>query len=276
MAFSAIAWEQPWLGFLRELGEPLARHDDWISAAGELAAVSGLHNLNGQAIRFVPQQQLPADTPYEAHIAATGEVPTRDNLHDFFNALAWLHMPCIKRELNALHAQAFTLPAAAGTRGGLRDAATLFDENAALFVSSDPSVLHALREHDWKRVLLKPADAFFSSCDVVLFGHALVEKLLAPYKSITAHVWTVPVEPAWFGLSPARRIVDLDARVATRLHEGFRSADFCHLPVMGVPGWCRGQDLAFYEEAEVFRPKRIRTSSRQAEQAPGASRASAC
>lgn len=258
MAFGAIAWERPWLDWVRELGKPLAQRDDWIDTASRQAAARGLQNLNGQPIRFIAQQQLPVGTPYEAHIAASGEVPTRDNLHDFFNTLAWLHMPSIKRELNALHAQAFAQPPAAGTRGSQRDAATLFDENAALFVSSDPSLLQALREHDWRTVLLKPAHAFHACCDVVLFGHALVEKLVAPYKSITAHVWTVPVEPAWFALSPRERIADLDARVAAHLQAGFRSADFCHLPVLGVPGWWPGQDTAFYDDVEVFRPKRRR------------------
>lgn len=258
MTFCTIDWEQPWLRCLRELGEPLARREDWMAAAGELAAERSLHNLNGQGVRFLPHDQLPAGAPYEAHIAATGEVPTRDNLHDFFNALAWLHMPRIKRELNALHAHALTQAAAAGTRGSQRDAATLFDENAALFISSDAALLQALREHDWKAVLLKSTSVFFSVCDVVLFGHALIEKLLVPYKSVTAHVWTVQVAPAWFSLSPPERTTDLDHRVATRIHDGFRSADFCHLPVLGVPGWWPGQDLAFYEDAEVFRPKRIR------------------
>ncbi len=261
MAFGTIAWDAPWLAFLRELGEPLARRNDWIAVASQLAAARGVLNLRGQPIRFIPQQALPAGTPYEAHIATTGEVPTRDNLHDFFNALAWLHMPAIKRELNALHAHALAQPAATGTRGGQRDAATLFDENAALFISIDSSLLDALREHDWTTVLLKPADAFFATCDVLLFGHALVEKLLAPYKSITAHVWTVAVEPSWFALSPAQRIADLDYRVADRLRDGFRSSDFCHLPVSGVPGWWSGQDRTFYEDAEVFRPKRIRRPS---------------
>ncbi len=261
MAFDVIDWEQPWLAFLRQLGEPLARCDDWIAAASEGAAKRGLRNLNGEPIRFIPQDQLPVGTPYEAHIAATGSVPTRDNLHDFFNALAWLHMPRVKRELNALHSRAFAIPAATGTRGRQRDAATLFDENAALVVSSNPQLLHALREHDWKTVLLRRPDQFVADCDVVLFGHALVEKLLVPYKSITAHAWVVQVDPAWFSLPADRRIADLDERVAAQIRTGFSSADFCHLPVLGVPGWWPGQDPAFYEDAEVFRPKRIRKTT---------------
>lgn len=256
MPFGAIAWQRPWLAMLRELGEPLAQQNDWIAVATELARERGLSNLNGQPIRFIPQHHLPAGTPYEAHIAATGEVPTRDNLHDFFNMLAWLHMPAIKRELNALHARALLLPAAAGTRGGQRDAATLFDENAAFFVSSDAARLQALREHDWSSVLFRSADAFLADSDVLLFGHALIEQLVRPYKAITAHVWTVQVGSHWFELSAAQRMRDLDGRIATQLRAGFRSADFCHLPVLGVPGWWPGQDRAFYQDAAVFRPKR--------------------
>ncbi len=257
MAFGAIAWDRPWLVLLRELGEPLSQRDDWIALASELAKERGLQNLNGQPVSFRPQEQLPAGTPYEAHIAATGGVPTRDNLHDFFNALAWLHMPAIKRELNALHAQVLTVPATTGTRGRQRDAATLFDENAAFVVSSDPGLLDALREHDWMTVLLKAPDDFFRQCDVVLFGHALVEKLVVPYKSITAHAWTVRVEPSWFSLSSSQRMADLDNRVADQIRQGFSSGDFCHLPVLGVPGWWAGQDRTFYEDTEVFRPKRL-------------------
>lgn len=258
MALGAIDWTRPWLACLRELGELLAQQEDWIRPANELAAARGLCNLNGQPIRFIPQEQLPAGTPYEAHIAITGEVPTRPNFHDFFNTLAWLHMPGIKRELNGLHARAFAQVATAGTRGSLRDAATLFDENAALFVSSDAALLHALREHDWKTVLLKSESAFFACADVVLFGHALVEKLLVPYKSVTAHVWTIEVEPTWLSLPTIERLADLDVRVAASLRQGLRSADFCHLPVLGVPGWWPGQGPAFYDDAEVFRPKRVR------------------
>ncbi|WP_146608015.1 DUF3025 domain-containing protein, partial [Burkholderia multivorans] len=43
----------------------------------------------GKPLRFVPQAELPPGIAYETHIAATGRVPTRHNLHDFFNALVW-------------------------------------------------------------------------------------------------------------------------------------------------------------------------------------------
>lgn len=258
MSLAAIDWQRPWLAPLRALGQQLTGMPDWIAGASRLAGERGLCNHAGQPVRFRPQAELPTGTPYEAHIAATGEVPTRDNLHDFFNMLAWLHFPQTKRTLNALHAAALQSGAAPGTRGRQRDAATLFDENAALVVSAVPAQLQALREHRWSAVLMQPAETFFPQTDVVLFGHALMEKLVVPYKSITAHVWTVSVEPDWFVPKPADRLPDLDMRVAQAIATGFASRDFCHLPVLGVPGWWAGQDAAFYDDVEVFRPRRER------------------
>jgi hypothetical protein len=53
---------------------------------------------------FVHQDSLPAGQAYEAHIFQTRTVPTRDNLHDFFNGLVWLAFPQTKRRLNELQA----------------------------------------------------------------------------------------------------------------------------------------------------------------------------
>ena len=256
MAFIGIDWSRPWLSSLRDIGEPLAKREDWIAVANELAGQRGLVNLRGLPVEFIPQHEIPPDTPYETHIASTARVPTRDNLHDFFNALVWLQFPQTKRQLNALHALALQKAATIGTRGSQRDAATLFDENAALFFSDDASLLEALREHQWKAVLMKQKTEFFSHSDVLLFGHALMEKLVNPYKSITAHVWTIEVASDWFALPLNLRIADLDTHLADRLSCGFSSADFCHLPVLGVPGWWHGQDAEFYADAEVFRPRR--------------------
>ena len=57
-------------------------------------------------MRFVPQETLPSGQAYEQFIFTTGQVPTRDNLHDFFNGLVWLHLPQAKRRMNQLQAQA--------------------------------------------------------------------------------------------------------------------------------------------------------------------------
>lgn len=55
----------------------------------------------GLPLRFIEQATLPAGVAYETHIAETGAVPTRHNLHDFFNALVWFAYPRIKAALNA-------------------------------------------------------------------------------------------------------------------------------------------------------------------------------
>jgi hypothetical protein len=256
MLFATIDWNQPWLARLRHIGEALAASDDWIKAAGVLSTERRLSNASGHPIRFIAQQSLPASIGYESHIAATGEVPTRNNLHDFFNTLAWLHFPSTKCALNTLQAEAINHSHSRETRGPQRDAATLFDENAAIFVSYDANLLEALRAHDWRETLQKTPNAFFSQAEVILFGHALIEKLIKPYKSITAHVWTMKIDSAWFAISHQEQQATLDQHLALMLLEGFDNSAFCHLPVLGVPGWWHEQDAEFYADTEVFRPKR--------------------
>jgi hypothetical protein len=263
VSFDVIDWQQPWLAPFKDTGQQLLRSGDWLLAANRIACQQDLRTTSNHRVVFVPQHTLAADIAYEAHIHASGEVPTRDNLHDFFNTLAWLHFPQIKKTLNALHA-ASQLEAAKtsgtvgtlGTRGRARDAATLFDENAALFICSDPQSAEALREHQWIHLLQHSSETFFSKTAVVLFGHALIEKLVRPYKAITAHVWITMVEPNWFERTPAQRIDALDHGVAEAISKGFSSADFAHLPVLGVPGWWPQQDEDFYEDPAVFRALR--------------------
>ena len=263
MSFDVIDWQQPWLAPFKDTGQQLLRSGDWLHAANQIACQQDLRTTSNHPVVFVPQHTLAADIAYEAHIHASGEVPTRDNLHDFFNTLAWLHFPHIKKMLNALHAASQSRISDTvgnvgnvGTRGRARDAATLFDENAALFVCSDQHSAEALRWHQWPQLLQHSPDEFFSKTAVVLFGHALIEKLITPYKAITAHVWIVRVEPDWFAFNTHQRIDDLDCRAAAAISKGFSSADFAHLPVLGVPGWWPGQDADFYKDTSVFRALR--------------------
>ena len=102
---SVIDWSRPWLSCVRAVGVELARADSWQQELNRRATELGLRNHRDLQIRFVPQAELPADTAYEAHISQTGHVPTRDNLHDFFNALVWLTFPKIKVQLNLLQAR---------------------------------------------------------------------------------------------------------------------------------------------------------------------------
>ena len=264
--FAEIAqldWSRPWYDTVRPAFDSLETGLDagFIGAFNANAARLALVNHRGQPIRFIPQAELPEGRAYEAHIGATGCVPTRDNLHDFFNGLVWQTFPLIKRELNALQAAQIDATGVTHARGPARDAATIFDENAALMLVRDSgdgrALVDGLRAHQWKSVLFDRREAFQRDAQPWLFGHALMEKLVAPRKAITAHVRVLYAPDAWFDLGWEDRRAWIDMQVAGQLCiEGLSTAGFTPLPVLGVPGWWPGQDEAFYLDQTVFRPKR--------------------
>lgn len=258
----AIDWTRPWYASVRDAAGSLdLAADGVIQAFNGRAAELGLRTDGGLPLSFVPQSALPEGTAYEEFIGATGGVPTRDNLHDFFNALVWLSFPRIKRQLNALQAAQIALAGVGKSRGPARDAATIFDENAALLVLRDSpagtALAAALHRHDWHDAWVARRADFAADAELWLFGHALMEKLVAPYKAITAHTRVLLAGDAFFALEHAERRAWIDARVAAELAaQGLSTACFTPLPVLGVPGWWPGQDAAFYADASVFRPKR--------------------
>ncbi|MDT8989825.1 DUF3025 domain-containing protein [Curvibacter sp. APW13] len=238
-----IDWSAPWLDFWRDPGERLAQR--------VLAGVPQPHVLNeaGLApVRFIAQAELPAGTAYEQHIFETGCVPTREGLHDFFNALCWMRFPLAKKRLNVQQAQQIAALGVAPERGPARDALTLFDENVALLQAPD-ALWEALAAKDWAAVF-SGLRSLWSQSRLILFGHALTEKLVFPRKAITAHVFRAP--------SAMKEIADLDAWLAATLDADLLARKpFVHLPVLGVPGWCAdNEDPAFYADPGVFRPPR--------------------
>jgi hypothetical protein len=159
--------------------------------------------------------------------------------------------PHTKRQLNALQAGAIREGGVQTTRGALRDALTLFDENAALWLLPDntPSeLLDALRHRQWQRAFTD-LRAHWPPGQPVLFGHALLEKLFSPYKSITAHVFIAraainSVAPNSLDLLTAQQ---LDAAALV-------PKPFIPLPVLGVPGWwADNENPQFYNDPQVFR-----------------------
>ena len=119
-----IDWSRPWFDSVRPAFECLEGVDaDMIAAFNAGAGRLALRNASGQPLRFVPQDQLPEGRAYEEFIGATGCVPTRDNLHDFFNALVWLTFPRIKQQLNALQSAQIAL-AGVGTLLSMRHSST--------------------------------------------------------------------------------------------------------------------------------------------------------
>lgn len=263
----APRWQAPWFAALHPalagVGDLAAagRWLDCIDALNRAARDRGLVNANGRVLAFRDASTVRADA-YERHVWLTGEVPTRvggaGGWHDVFNALAWLAFPRTKAALNALQSHAIGRDGVRAIRGGLRDAATLFDENAAVFVCANPVLADALRAFEWETLFVARRAEFERDVEVVAFGHALIDKLRSPYKAICAHAWIVDADPA-----RVRDAGALDALVAAMLTEhALKPAAFTPLPVLGVPGWWdANRDPGFYRDPAVFRTRRSRRAA---------------
>lgn len=246
-----IDWSQPWFAPWRELGEPTARQAlQQQSVAEALNTITYTGKREANEVNFVPQSALPEGQAYEDFIFKTAQVPTRDGLHDFFNGLCWYRFPLAKRRLNQLQAAEIETQGIRATRGPVRDALTLFDENVVLMHAPD-EVWTSLQARDWLKLFVDLREQW-QQVHLVLFGHALLEKLVTPYKSITGHVYRVDshVNPRDEAALDAWLVQDLQpAKLATKPYEP--------LPVLGVPGWWpANEDRTYYEDVNVFRPKR--------------------
>ena len=283
-----IDWSQPWFAPWRELGVPtahralkqqsvaealnalqtslqlglaVANHSaakcEASAGSGDIASAASVNTTragfalgDAKEVMFVPQSALPEGQAYEDFIFKTAQVPTRDGLHDFFNGLCWHRFPLAKRRLNQLQAAEIEAQGISATRGPVRDALTLFDENVVLMHAPD-EVWAALQARDWLKLFVDLRDQW-RHVHLVLFGHALLEKLVTPYKSITGHVYRVDsrINPHDEVSLDAWLVQDLQpAKLATKPYEP--------LPVLGVPGWCvANAKRAYYEDTNVFRPKR--------------------
>ena len=226
-------------------GDPVWAHTRFARQIAQASVSLTLGTVG--AVEFVSQGELPTDIAYEAFIYSHKRVPTRDNLHDFFNGLCWLRFPKTKSRLNFLQAQEITSQGVGATRGPLRDALTLFDENVLLLQSSD-ALWQALQDRDWIKLFVQLRDEW-QSAHVVTFGHALLEKLVTPYKSITAHVYRIASDV------DAQNDQALDDLLASDLQPNFLATKpFLPLPVLGIPGWWpENEDASFYADTQVFR-----------------------
>ncbi len=260
-AVAALDWQQPWLAPWRADAAGLLAH----LAAGQsvASALNSLNVLNTQGgsldgahrrapIRFVAQSELPAGQAYEQFIFETRQVPTRDNLHDLFNGLCWLKFPQTKSRLNALQAEQIAVGGVLPTRGAVRDALTVFDENSALLMAPQP-IWDALLARQWQRLFIE-LRPLWCEARLVLFGHALLEKLANPRKPITAHVYLGM--PDMSELCALERPASLDRWVAHDLSAAkLAGKPFAPLQVLGVPGWwADNENFSFYDDSDIFRP----------------------
>jgi len=269
----AVAPVNPWLSAF----DPQARQAcltlppkalrEWFDAT---AASRGLRTGHGAPLHMIDQSELPLGRAYETHIAQTGGLPTRDNLHDRFNALVWLHLPRLKALLNAVQAQEISRHGHQNNqRGPWRDWATLLDESGVVVLAKqDEQVLRdRWREHDWLGLfwehrskwqvwqvcqarhrrqgpdgLMVPSVSHAEGpvWSVWPVGHALLEKGQRPYKAITAQAWVLEGRAASLDLAS-----DPDAPAADGF-DRWRQLD-------GLAS----QALSLKQQAEAERPARL-------------------
>lgn len=244
----------------------LMANDESSAATDNSALTSG----RGQALKFVAQEDLPEGMAYETFIATSGGVPTRDNLHDLFNGSIWLTFPQSKALLNRYQAQAIDEAGISGSRGRVRDTITVFDENGAILVTTNPAIGEALANFDWQHCLVQPRELWDTPMQpnanakaaVYIFGHALLEQLIEPRKPLCAHTLILTVSPTFFSLSVPQRMAKLDQILAVKLEEILQDEEvtprvFSPLPILGVPHyWTDNADPSFYDDTFVFRSGR--------------------
>ena len=241
---ASLDWSAPWLAHWSAVGEPVARR----VALGQRTC-DALNAAGLAPVRFVPASELPTDEPYERYIFNSKQCPIREDLHDFFNGICWIAFPQTKKRLNELQAAEIGELGVQPVRGAVRDAITLFDENAA-FLDAPPPIWDALLAKDWHRlfVTLRP---LWGQAQVVVFGHAALEKLVSPRKPVVVHVYAQQ-----FAIES---IAALDQGVAASLTAPVLAGKpFAPLPVLGVPGWwAANEDPTFYDDPQVFRPPKV-------------------
>jgi hypothetical protein len=232
----------------RTLIESLALEQGFPAVAALSAAAErlGIVNAQGKPLRFVvPDSRLSA-RDYETGILLSGCVPTRaDNVHDLMNALVWLRFPRFKATLNERHVAA--IAAEPGTqRGRRRDALTVLDESGIWVASLAADLCSDLSRREWEQLFWTRRDEVESRMRFVVVGHALLEKILAPYPAMTGKCLLLE--------SQSLALDDAEAGAVAALAALYNPRQLPPLPVLGIPGWDDNASVAYYRNAEIFRP----------------------
>ncbi len=223
-----------------------------------LATRRTLTNQGGLPICFVaPPDDESAH--YETRIADTGEIATRENWHDFFNAMQWLTFAKSKAMISAKHAALLALrgEAEAKARSIPRDVLTLFDEGGIVVASADESLLDCVRNFQWQTLFVERRADVIRDMRFFLCGHSVLEKMLDPFIGITAKALLLSVEHDFLALPMPAQVAHIDGRAAQWLEsvESFTTTRVLHpLPILGIPGWDRRNEMAtFYDDTHYFR-----------------------
>ena len=237
---------------------------DWptLERLNELSKQRDLRNGRDKSIRFVEPSGAASAMAYELQIATSGEIPTRENLHDLLNAMQWLSFPHLKRAINAEHVKRLQhepgeeAKLRPKVRSKARDVLTMFDESGVIVASADASLLELLRSFQWRALFVERRLDVIKSMRFHLVGHGLLEKVLTPFIGITGKAILLPVAAAALD-----NTMLLDGAAADWLADPLNLAsaqNLAPLPLLGVPAWdARNQVPAFYDNVDYFRPGRV-------------------
>jgi hypothetical protein len=214
-----------------------------------LAAARTIRQAHDLPLRFVAPDGRLSARDYEHHVLRSGAVPTRpDTWHEVLNALVWLRFPRFKAALNAAHGAALQLETGSH-RSRRRDALTVLDESGVWAISADPTLHTLLAAHAWQVLFQERRQDAEAGLRCIVVGHALLEKLRAPYPAITGKCLLLE--------SPAFDPDDAEARAVRALDTVVSPRQLAPLPVQGIPGWdAANACAAYYANADIFRPLR--------------------
>jgi hypothetical protein len=267
-----VSWDRarlvasPWFASVRHLVERLP--EERFPALDELNALArerDVRSAGGAPIAFVPagERGKRLDSHYEVRIFRAGEVQTRaESWHDLFNALAWLAFPRTKATLNRVHHDELLRRWGEPTRGTARDVLTLFDEGGVVVACAEPGLAQLVREFRWKTLFWERRAEATRAMRFLVFGHAIMEAALAPYKGVTAKALVIDVAHEVLAAAPAVLVALLDTHAAEYFARPGALAStrvLQPLPVLGIPGWTPGNEVSsYYDDERVFRPGRVR------------------
>lgn len=242
-------------------------HGEWPGVTALQACIDQAGSSDRFAVRMprVVESDARSAERYERAVFERRELGvTLRAWHDVFNVLVWSAFPASKAALNARHVRELERPRQGVLRTRVRDALTTFDEDGVIIASTDPTLLDAIREFRWQYVFLERRTAWHRQLHIVVFGHAMLEKLLDPFVGLTGKAVLFEVEEKFAYLSPQSRIAHLDRKLSAVIESETSFAApqvLSPVPVLGTPGWwSKNESPAFYSDTHYFRPgRRVRT-----------------
>jgi len=136
-------------------------------------------------------------------------------------------------------------------RNRARDAATLLDESGLLLTCGNTDLVALLQARAWRELFCTRRDDAVHAMRPMVLGHGLAEKLMSPYRALTAHVLII-VET---GPCEAPDEVAQDTKVAATI----AAPGFDPDALTPLPGWdTENMGERLFDDLSVFRPPVLR------------------